>query len=241
MIALLAGGPLHRRPGRFPRPAAAWPCCVPASRTGRRRTKFQRVASVEELDQILKTATRPVMLFMPVVHLVQEDGRFTFADRRGPAGWRLPAAPGRRHRFPTPTPTRPCSKRWLNWPPGIIFFDATGAERTQLRVVGFQDAQTGQGSGRSTGPGRSPSIRHPSTTQGRKRPARLTALLSQRCRAPIAIIPDLDSRSAARPPGAMPAVPGSMSVSRQIIAFGTATALTRPCFVCKPVPGTETW
>ena len=27
-------------------------------------------------------------------------------------------------------------------PPGIIFFDATGAERTQLRVVGFQDAQT---------------------------------------------------------------------------------------------------
>jgi hypothetical protein len=27
-------------------------------------------------------------------------------------------------------------------PPGIIFFDAAGAERTGLRVVGFQDAET---------------------------------------------------------------------------------------------------
>ena len=27
-------------------------------------------------------------------------------------------------------------------PPGIIFFDATGAERKNLRVVGFQNAET---------------------------------------------------------------------------------------------------
>jgi thiol:disulfide interchange protein DsbD len=106
-------------------------------------TKFQRVRSVEELDQILKTATRPVMLDFYADWCIscKEMERFTFAD---------PAVAKRLEGFQLlqadVTANNEADKALLKrfrlfGPPGIIFFDAAGAERTGLRVVGFQPAE----------------------------------------------------------------------------------------------------
>ncbi len=105
-------------------------------------TKFQRVRSVEELDQALKTATRPVMLDFYADWCIscKEMERFTFAD---------PAVAKRLEGFQLlqadVTANNEADKALLKrfklfGPPGIIFFDAAGAEKNGLRVVGFQDA-----------------------------------------------------------------------------------------------------
>jgi len=107
-------------------------------------TRFQRVRSVDELDQILKTATRPVMLDFYADWCIscKEMERFTFAD---------PAVARRLEAFQLVqadvTANNDADKALLKrfrlfGPPGIIFFDAAGAERTGLRVVGFQPAET---------------------------------------------------------------------------------------------------
>ena len=107
-------------------------------------TKFQRVRSVEELDQALKTATRPVMLDFYADWCIscKEMERFTFAD---------PAVAKRLEGFQLlqadVTANNEADKALLKrfklfGPPGIIFFDAAGAEKNGLRVVGFQDAAT---------------------------------------------------------------------------------------------------
>ncbi|GEC96264.1 thiol:disulfide interchange protein DsbD [Zoogloea ramigera] len=106
-------------------------------------TRFQRVRSVDELDQILKTATRPVMLDFYADWCIscKEMERFTFAD---------PAVARRLEAFQLVqadvTANNDADKALLKrfrlfGPPGIIFFDAAGAERTGLRVVGFQPAE----------------------------------------------------------------------------------------------------
>ena len=106
-------------------------------------TRFQRVRSVDELDQILKTATRPVMLDFYADWCIscKEMERFTFAD---------PAVAKRLEGFQLlqadVTANNEADKALLKrfrlfGPPGIIFFDAAGAERTGLRVVGFQPAE----------------------------------------------------------------------------------------------------
>lgn len=105
-------------------------------------TKFQRVRSVEELDQALKTATRPVMLDFYADWCIscKEMERFTFAD---------PAVAKRLEGFQLlqadVTANNEADKALLKrfklfGPPGIIFFDAAGTEKSGLRVVGFQDA-----------------------------------------------------------------------------------------------------
>ncbi|MDD2990474.1 MAG: protein-disulfide reductase DsbD [Zoogloea sp.] len=105
---------------------------------------FQRVASVEELDQILKTATRPVMLDFYADWCIscKEMERFTFSDpavARRLEGFQLLQADVTANN----DADKALLKRFkLFGPPGIIFFDAAGAERKNLRVVGFQDAET---------------------------------------------------------------------------------------------------
>ena len=106
-------------------------------------TKFQRVRSVAELDQILKTATRPVMLDFYADWCIscKEMERFTFADpavARRLASFQLIQADVTANN----DDDKALLKRFnLFGPPGIIFFDATGAERKALRVVGFQEAE----------------------------------------------------------------------------------------------------
>ncbi|MCK6396290.1 protein-disulfide reductase DsbD [Zoogloea sp.] len=107
-------------------------------------TAFQRVRSVDELDQILKTATRPVMLDFYADWCIscKEMERFTFADpavARQLEGFQLLQADVTANN----DADKALLKRFsLFGPPGIIFFDAAGTERKTLRVVGFQDATT---------------------------------------------------------------------------------------------------
>lgn len=106
-------------------------------------TRFQRVASVEALDDLLKTASRPVMLDFYADWCIscKEMERFTFADpavARRLAGFQLLQADVTANN----DADKALLKRFgLFGPPGIIFFDAGGAERKTLRVIGFQDAE----------------------------------------------------------------------------------------------------
>ena len=106
-------------------------------------TRFQRVRSVEELDQILKTAKRPVMLDFYADWCIscKEMERFTFADpavARRLEGFQLIQADVTANN----DADKALLKRFgLFGPPGIIFFDAAGAERKNLRIIGFQEAE----------------------------------------------------------------------------------------------------
>jgi thiol:disulfide interchange protein DsbD len=103
---------------------------------------FRRVASVDELDAILRSAGRPVMLDFYADWCVscKEMERFTFANpavsaRLGRA-LLLQADVTRNNEA-----DRALLKRFgLFGPPGIVFFDASGRELGSVRVIGFQDA-----------------------------------------------------------------------------------------------------
>jgi thiol-disulfide isomerase/thioredoxin len=95
---------------------------------------------VEELDQILKTATRPVMLDFYADWCIscKEMERFTFADPAVARGSRLPAVQA------DVTANNDADKALLKrfklfGPPGIIFFDAAGAER---KACGWSASRT---------------------------------------------------------------------------------------------------
>jgi thiol:disulfide interchange protein DsbD len=147
VLALIAGGALLigvLAGSRDPLQPLAILRAQAATAPAASETRFQRVASVAELDQILKTATRPVMLDFYADWCIscKEMERFTFAD---------PAVAKRLERFQliqadvtaNSDADKALLKRFsLFGPPGIIFFDAAGAERGKLRVVGFQDAET---------------------------------------------------------------------------------------------------
>ena len=148
VIALLAGSALFigaLAGSRDPlQPLAILRAQAASSAPAAAETKFQRVASVEELDQILKTATRPVMLDFYADWCIscKEMERFTFADpavARRLEGFQLIQADVTANS----DADKALLKRFkLFGPPGIIFFDADGAERKNLRVVGFQNAET---------------------------------------------------------------------------------------------------
>lgn len=147
VLALIAGGALLigvLAGSRDPLQPLAILRAQAATAPAASETRFQRVASVAELDQILKTTTRPVMLDFYADWCIscKEMERFTFAD---------PAVAKRLERFQLiqadVTANNDADKALLKrfslfGPPGIIFFDAAGAERGTLRVVGFQDAET---------------------------------------------------------------------------------------------------
>jgi len=147
VIALLAGAALFigaLAGSRDPLQPLAILRAQAASAPAAAETKFQRVASVEELEQILKTATRPVMLDFYADWCIscKEMERFTFADpavARRLEGFHLIQADVTANS----DADKALLKRFkLFGPPGIIFFDAGGAERKNLRVVGFQNAET---------------------------------------------------------------------------------------------------
>ncbi|WP_374244637.1 protein-disulfide reductase DsbD [Zoogloea sp.] len=106
-------------------------------------TRFQRIRSVAELDAALKSANRPAMLDFYADWCIscKEMERFTFADpavARRLAGFQLLQADVTANN----DDDKALLKRFkLFGPPGIVFFDAAGTERTALRVVGFQDAE----------------------------------------------------------------------------------------------------
>ncbi len=104
---------------------------------------FRRIATVDELDAVLRTAGRPVMLDFYADWCVscKEMERFTFTD----AGVRTRLDKALLLQADVTRNTdadRALLKRFkLFGPPGIVFFDARGQELTGVRVIGFQNAE----------------------------------------------------------------------------------------------------
>ncbi|MGB4210471.1 protein-disulfide reductase DsbD [Zwartia sp.] len=103
---------------------------------------FQRVKTVAELERLLEQSTRPVMLDFYADWCVscKEMEAFTFVD---------PRVAQRMNQMlllqvdvtANNSDDRALMKKFrLFGPPGIIFFRPGGAERKDVRVVGFQDA-----------------------------------------------------------------------------------------------------
>jgi thiol:disulfide interchange protein DsbD len=102
--------------------------------------KFERIKSVAELDARLKSAGKPVMLDFYADWCVscKEMEKLTFADPKVTAKMQdfmlLQADVTANNED-----DKALLKRFgLFGPPGIIFFDAKGAERPDLRIVGYQ-------------------------------------------------------------------------------------------------------
>jgi thioredoxin:protein disulfide reductase len=104
--------------------------------------RFERVSSLAELEARLAGAKRPVLLDFYADWCVscKELERYTFSD---------PAVQTRLSQFlllkadvtaNSAEDKALLAHHGLFGPPGILFFDATGAEREALRVVGFQPA-----------------------------------------------------------------------------------------------------
>jgi thioredoxin:protein disulfide reductase len=103
---------------------------------------FQRVGSVAELERIVATAGRPVMLDFYADWCVscKEMETFTFSDPRVQAalsGALLLQADVTRN---SPEDRALLRRFRLFGPPGIVFFDARGRELEGVRVIGFQSA-----------------------------------------------------------------------------------------------------
>jgi thiol:disulfide interchange protein DsbD len=104
--------------------------------------RFERVASLAELDARLKTTSQPVMLDFYADWCVscKEMEAFTFSDPKVKA-----ALAGMTLLQVDVTANSPADRELLRrfrlfGPPGIVFFDAKGREIEGLRVIGFQGA-----------------------------------------------------------------------------------------------------
>jgi len=137
-IALLVGALSGSRDPL--RPLAA---LTQSSETARTPLPWQRVASLGELTEKLKTAGKPVMLDFYADWCVscKEMESFTFSDPRVRAqldGMLLLQADVTANS----DADRALLKRFsLFGPPGTIFFDAQGREIRGLRVIGYQNPE----------------------------------------------------------------------------------------------------
>jgi thiol:disulfide interchange protein DsbD len=107
-----------------------------------RALPFERVRSMEELDQRIASAGRPILLDFYADWCVscKEMERYTFVDprvREKLSGWRLLQADVTAN---SPEDNALLARFSLFGPPGIIFFDPAGKELTGVRVVGYQPA-----------------------------------------------------------------------------------------------------
>jgi thiol:disulfide interchange protein DsbD len=108
---------------------------------------FERVATTERLDVRLaeaKAAGKPVMLDFYADWCVscKEMERFTFADPQVAARMKQMVLLKADVTANTAADATLLKRFGLFGPPGIIFFDAGGRELVDLRVVGFQPAET---------------------------------------------------------------------------------------------------
>jgi thiol:disulfide interchange protein DsbD len=108
---------------------------------------FERVATVERLDARLaeaKSAGKPVMLDFYADWCVscKEMERFTFAEPKVAARMKQLVLLQADVTANSDADAALLKRFGLFGPPGIIFFDAGGRELVDLRVVGFQPAET---------------------------------------------------------------------------------------------------
>ncbi len=104
--------------------------------------RFERVATVSQLDQRLQTARAPVMLDFYADWCVacKEMERYTFTDPKVKAELAQMVLLQVDVTKNTPEDQALLKRFRLFGPPGIIFFDASGREIPGLRVIGFQPA-----------------------------------------------------------------------------------------------------
>ncbi len=135
LAGALGGGRDPLQPLGFLRPQGA-------AATETQGPRFERVKSPAELDRRLKSAGRPVLLDFYADWCVscKEMERYTFTD---------PAVASRMGKMlllqadvtANDEEDQALLKRFsLFGPPGIIFFDVSGREIPDLRVIGFQEA-----------------------------------------------------------------------------------------------------
>jgi thiol:disulfide interchange protein DsbD len=105
--------------------------------------RFERVATVAELDARLKTVAQPVMLDFYADWCVscKEMERFTFSDPKVKAELAQMVLLQVDVTKNTPEDQALLKRYRLFGPPGIIFFDRGGREIPGLRVIGFQPAE----------------------------------------------------------------------------------------------------
>ena len=148
LIGTLSGGrdplqPLQIFSANATASRSAGPAVAAAGQSSGQHTPYIQVKSVAELEQKLKSANKPVMLDFYADWCVscKEMERFTMSD---------PAIRVKLEQFVllqadvtqnTDADAALLKRFGLFGPPGIIFFDATGRELTQPRVVGFQSAE----------------------------------------------------------------------------------------------------
>ncbi len=106
--------------------------------------KFQAISSLAELDEAVRTSTRPVMLDFYADWCVacKEFEKFTFTDeavRQKMAGLTLLRADVTANNENDKALLR---KYTLFGPPAMLFFAPAGGELPGSRVIGFQDART---------------------------------------------------------------------------------------------------
>jgi thiol:disulfide interchange protein DsbD len=108
-----------------------------------RRLPFERVRTVSELEARIRASSKPVMLDFYADWCVscKEMERFTFSDARVQqtlAGWLLLQADVTAN---SEEDKALLSRFKLFGPPGIIFFDSKGDEVSNVRVIGYQNAE----------------------------------------------------------------------------------------------------
>jgi thiol:disulfide interchange protein DsbD len=121
---------------------AAW-IVSPLFLTGKGDTKFERIASIAELDAKLASPGKPVMLDFYADWCVscKEMEHFTFSDARVKQEFEGMLLLQVDVTANTDEHKALLKRFSLFGPPGIIFFDAQGREVKGLRVIGYQNAE----------------------------------------------------------------------------------------------------
>ncbi|CAM5510827.1 Thiol:disulfide interchange protein DsbD OS=Eoetvoesiella caeni OX=645616 GN=dsbD PE=3 SV=1 [Eoetvoesiella caeni] len=140
VIGLAAGGRDVLRPLA---PFASSGLVAGASAAPAGKTQFTQVRSVQELDALLASATRPVMLDFYADWCVSciEMERFTFSDPAVAAQMAQMTLVQADVTKNTPEDQALLKRFKLFGPPGIMFFDSNGRQLENRRVIGFKNAR----------------------------------------------------------------------------------------------------